>query len=129
MASKRKIKILEVSLENQGHDSRGNCLLIHGEVKKLKENTDDTAIQIINDYLEVNVIKSCIDRPHRLRSANEKSLIIVKFLSYNPRNLVFLNKKKLKNSDIVITEILNPQKRAYVKRLPKLRKKGLVYSN
>ena len=52
-----------------------------------------------------------------------------KFLSYNLRNLVFLNKKKLKDSGIVITEALTPQRRACVKRLTELRKKGLIHSN
>ena len=124
-----KIKTLEVGLENQAQYSRRNCLLIHGVVKKLNEDTDETAIQIFNDYLGVKVTKSCIDRSHRLRSANEKSPIIEKFLSYNLRNLVFLNKKKLKDSGIVITEALTPQRRACVKRLTELRKKGLIHSN
>ena len=57
-----KIKTLEESFENQAQYSRRNCLLIHGIVKKLNENTDETAIQIFKDYLGVNVTKSCIDR-------------------------------------------------------------------
>ena len=124
-----KIKTLEVSLENQAQHSRRNCLLIHGAVKKLNEDTDETAIQIFKDCLGVDVTKVCIDRSHRLGSANEKSPIIVKFLSYNLRNLVFQNKKKLKDLGIVITEVLTPHRRACVKRLTELRKKGLIYSN
>ena len=124
-----KIKTLEVSLENQAQYSRRNCLLILSVVKKLNEDTNETAIQIFKDYLGVNVTKSCIDRSHRLRSANEKSPIIVKLLSCNLRNLVFQNQTNLKDSGIVITEALTLQRKACVKRLTELRKKGLMHSN
>ena len=124
-----KIKTLEVSLENQVQYSRRNCLLIRGVVKKMNKDTNETAIQIFKDYLVVNVTKSCIGTSHRLKSANEKSPIIVKFLSYNLRNLVFLNKKKLKDLGIKITEALTLQKRACFKRLTELRKKRLIHSN
>ena len=116
-------------MENQAQFLRRNCLLIRGVVKNLNEDTVETAIQIFKDYLGVNVTKFCIDRSHRLRSANEKSTIIVKFLSYHLRTLVFQNKKKLKDSGIVITEALTPKRRACVKKLTELRKKGLIHSN
>ena len=64
--------------------------------------------------LEVNVSKPCIDTLHRLSSA-EKPLHC-EICEVHAKNLAFLN-KKLKDSGIVITEALSPQRRACVKRL------------
>ena len=131
--SKIKVETLQSAMVNQAQYSRRNCLIIHGEAVKSdsKEDTDQTAIKIFSEKLGINMTKSNLDRLHRLRSftGNRPSLIIVKFLSYNLRNQVFQNRKKLKGSGLVITKALTPQKRACVKRLTELRQQRLVLSN
>lgn len=100
--------------------SRRNCLLIHGIEENQSENTTNKAIDTF-DKLDINIDTKDIDRSHRLgrKSTNSTSNethkrkprpIIVKFVSYAQRNLVFRNKRKLKHSGISISENLTTRR-------------------
>ena len=70
----------------------------------------DAALHVFNGRLDVPVTPYCIDRSHRLGrfqpSSNKPRPVIVKFVSYETRRQVFLAKRRLKGSKIVITENL-----------------------
>ena len=70
-------------------------------------------IKIHGDIAQTTQKIQDIDRTHRLpgKKPNEKSRpIIVKFVRYNTRNLIFKNKKKLKGPRISITENLRAKR-------------------
>jgi len=126
--SEKKRQNLEIKLEAQAQYSRRNCLIIHGKSMESNEDTDKIAVDIFNKNLGVKITKEDIDRSHRLKTKNSIKPIIVKFVSYNSRNLVFQNKKKLKGCGLLITEALTAERRACIKRLAELRRKKAVLS-
>lgn len=93
---------------------RRNNLRVFGVVEKKGENTDTLLIDIFKNKLNVDVSLSDIDRSHRVGATQEPGPdgkikhrpIIVKFVSYRVRRLVFDNKKKLKGSSISVREDL-----------------------
>lgn len=102
--------------ENQQY-SRRNCLLLHGVPEMADEDATKVALQVFKEKLGVTIEESQIDRAHRIGNKKKKRTvanavkegtrpIIIKFVSYGPRNQVFSVKRKLKNSNIVITESL-----------------------
>ena len=119
-------KELEIELESQQQYSRRNCLLIHDMPPQSNENTDQTVIDFFDSHLGVSVVKSDLDRTHRLH--NPKSPIIVKFVHHNLKNAIFNNKKKLKGKNIFITESLTAKRMSCMKKLGVLRKSQLVHS-
>lgn len=100
--------------------SRRNCLLLHGISESNNETTDDIAINTIVEKLKVPIKSDDIDRTHRLGkkkqphdSATGDELrdrrprpIIIKFCSYAKRSQVFLAKRALKGTNMLITESL-----------------------
>lgn len=95
--------------------SRRNCLLLHGLAEKPNEDPHAAAIDIINGKLNVNLNSRDFDRAHRLgrpkRSMAEvvttgKRPIIIKFLRYQDRDLVWKAKRMLKDSGLLLTESL-----------------------
>ena len=111
---------VQVALEDQRQYTRRNMLLVHGvdEVQG-KEDTDQTVIKIFNDVLNVPIVKNDINRSHRLggKKANAKHRpIIVSFISYGQRKLVFDNKKKLKGTKTVVTESLTTSRYALLQK-------------
>ena len=126
--TKIKYEMLEAKLEKQAQYSRRNCLIIYGKPIEEKEDTDKIVVDLISNKLGVLITKSHLDRSHRLRSSNLINPIIVKFISYNIRNLIYQNKRKLKGSGITISEALTSERRALIKRLSVLRKDGLIQS-
>ena len=63
---------------------------------------------MLKDKLELEISKKDIDRSHRIGkpSPRKKRSIIVKFVGYNDRHKAYLDKKRLKDSGISITESL-----------------------
>ena len=95
---------VEATLEDQLQYSRRNQLIIHGVAETTgREDTDDTVIKIFKE-MDVEVTKKEINRSHRLGRSkqtdvggNEKKRpIIVSFISYQHKKLIYDNKKKLK---------------------------------
>lgn len=104
--------------------SRRNCIVIHG-IAETQSNEDcaDIARNLFLEKLNVDVPGDQICRAHRLGNINRSRTmadavkegrrpIIVKFVSYKYRSLVFYNKSKLKNTGILITESLTKKRLA-----------------
>ena len=72
-------------------------------------------MRICQSKLGLPIDRNCIDRSHRLgRMTGETSqkprAVIVKLTSYAPRNDIFMVKRKLKGSKIVVTENLTKRR-------------------
>ena len=82
-------------------------------------------INTLNEKLDLDITLRDIERTHGIRDLKETKgkicPIIVKFVRYNDRNIVFRNKKKLKGQKISITENLTKI------RMDKLRQAKEVY--
>uniref|UniRef100_A0A8D9E477 Uncharacterized protein n=1 Tax=Cacopsylla melanoneura TaxID=428564 RepID=A0A8D9E477_9HEMI len=116
---KDQLEKQETRLNHMEQYSRRNCLLIHGVREEDGAQTEDEcvamALQIFNANMQIAMNGSAIDRAHRIggsrdttRKKNPKKNrpIIVKFVSYFHRRLVFTQKSRLKASGIYITESL-----------------------
>ena len=62
--------------------------------------------------MKINITSNDITKMHRIdkKVENKSRPIIVKFLSYKPRKLVYDNKKKLKNTQKLITKSLTKRR-------------------
>lgn len=93
--------------------SRRNCALLHGVPETANENTDKIFMETIQQHLGVEVKLHDLDRSHRIgaaRSDGSGRPIIVKFARYNVRARVFREKRKFKNSGLMITESLTKRR-------------------
>lgn len=115
----KELASMAVDQEEQAQYSRRNCLVIYGIAEVSGENTDEVAMNFFKSKLDVDVSSKDIDRSHRLtskkRSTDESGrhhepstprALIVKFARYNVKQMVYSEKKKLKNSNIYIREHL-----------------------
>ena len=50
-----RIEELESKVDHQEQYSRKNCILIHGITENKRENTDQQAIDFINDNLDIKM--------------------------------------------------------------------------
>ncbi|KAL1449425.1 hypothetical protein WDU94_001934 [Cyamophila willieti] len=112
---KEQLEKQDARLNHLEQYSRRNCLLIHGVREEDGAQTEDEcvamALQIFNANMQIAVNGSSIDRAHRIGKKNPKKNrpIIVKFVSYYHRRLVFSQKSRLKSSGIYITESLTKE--------------------
>ena len=61
------VSSLEYRLDHQEQRSRNECLLIHGVVENMNENTDDLVLNVMNADLGLeNISMVNIQRSHRL---------------------------------------------------------------
>lgn len=94
--------------------SRRNCLLIHG----LEENNNEQLLNLVPEFLNrtlgTNLGPLDLDRTHRIgrKKTTGHRAIIVKFIRYQDRCMVFNNKKMLKGTKLGITESLCPKRMA-----------------
>ena len=109
-----RIEELENKIDRQEQYSRWNCILIHGIAENKEENTDQQAIDFINDNLDIKVNEIDIDRSHRIgrydKTKKKARPIIVKFARYNVTGRVFHEKRKLKGTGKTITESLTTKR-------------------
>ena len=108
-------KANDQSMVSEAHEqySRRNCLLIHGVAESHGESTDSLVIDTMKKHLAVNLSPNDLDRSHRLgprRSDGRARPIIIKFSCYNVRASVYAAKRKLKGSNLLITESLTRQR-------------------
>ena len=86
-----------------------NCLLVHGIPKEKAESTDGIVLNAINEYLEERLTVVDIERTHRLGKPKQNKKtprpIIIKFVRYNCRRRVFLNKKSLKTLEYLSQKV------------------------
>lgn len=116
-----KIRSQEVIIDDLEQYTRRNNLRFYGIPEKESENTDDTIRKIVGEKLGVKIDSEDICRSHRLGPKKKNSTtrddqlrprpIIVKFVRYNTRRLIFANKRKLKGTKITIREDLTNKKR------------------
>lgn len=113
---KQELDVQKVNLDRQEQYSRRNCIRIYGIPEDKGENTDDKVLSLFKNKMNLNVSIGDLDRTHRVgavpgdKSGTRSKLmhrpIIVKFVSYQARNLVFSNKKLLKGTGKIIREDL-----------------------
>jgi hypothetical protein len=109
---------VENALEDQLQYSRGNCLLIHGVDEEIgREDTDETVLKLCGK-IDVSISRIEIGRSHRLgRKVNgRKRPIIVKFLSYRQKKMLYDVKKRFKGQQIMITESLTKKRYALLQQ-------------
>ena len=63
---KVEVKNLEKKADDQEQYSRRNCLLIHGLDETEIVDTDEMALDVINNKLNIEMSQISIDRSHRL---------------------------------------------------------------
>ena len=109
-----RIEELESKIDSKKQYSRQNCLLIHGIAENEEENTDQQAIDFINDNLDIKIAEIDIDRSLRIgrygKAKKKARPIIVKFVRYVVRGRMFREKRKLKGSGKSITERLTTKR-------------------
>ena len=100
---------MKESIDAQQQYSRRNCLLLHGIEETKGEDTDNIVLEILNNDMDLNILKTALDCSHRIGNPKSKKKprpIIIKFVRYYDRRDVFMNKKCLKGTGKSITESL-----------------------
>lgn len=112
---KLHLQQVDNKLDEAEQYSRRNCLLLHGVPETPDEEPHAAAIAVLNGKLNAGLSIRDFDRAHRIgkpkRTAAEvvssgKRPIIIKFLRYQDRDVVWRNKRMLKDSGMLITESL-----------------------
>ena len=110
----KRIEELENKIDRQEQYSRRNCILIHGIAENKEENTDQQAIDFINENLDIRIDETDIDRSHRIarydKTKKKARLIIVKFARINVRGRVLREKRKLRCIGKTFTESLTTKR-------------------
>ena len=108
--SEERIQKLESSLNDQEQYSRRNCVRVFGVPERDNENTNQIVCDIATNQLGVSLAMADIDRSHRVGrrsepkggSASATSMkprpIIVKLTSYQHRQNLLRNRRKLKEN-------------------------------
>ena len=101
---------LKSDVENQEQYTRRNCFLVHGIPEEQGQSTDSIVLNAINEHLEEGLTEVDIEHTHRAGKSKQIKKkprpIIIKFVRYNYRCRILLNKKSPKNTGISITESL-----------------------
>ena len=96
-------------VKNQEQYTMRNCLLVHGIPKEKAESTDCIVLNAINEHLEERLTVVDIERTHRVGKAKQNKKtprpMIIKFVRYNCRRRVFLNKKSLKTLEYLSQKV------------------------
>ena len=75
-----KIEELESKIDRQEQYARRNCILIYGITENKDEDTDQQAMDFINDNLDIKIDQIDIDRSQRIgrydKTKKKASLII-----------------------------------------------------
>ena len=101
-------RALREELNTMEQYSRRNCLVVHGiPESETKEDCSDALQHVFNGKLNVSVAPQCIDRSHRRTKPRP---VIAKFVSYVTRRQVFSAKRRLKGTNIVVTENLTKRR-------------------
>ncbi|KAI4458092.1 l1 transposable element-related [Holotrichia oblita] len=134
-AYEQKVVSLEVKLAKAYEDidsleqySRLNNLRLYGIPETPNENTDVMVASICKDKLGITIPPESIDCSHRLgKVENGHRPIVVKFCVRNIKQSIYNNKRKLKNTKIVIREDLTKQRLALMKDVKK--RLGVAWTN
>ena len=129
-----EIDKLKTRVDDQEQRSRNECLLVHGMDESDEEDTDEVVLNIIKDNLNIEIDSTDIVRSHRLGPKKRSQIntratpsrprpIIIRFLSFKKRQVVYKAKSLLKGKNIIITENLTQHR--YQLYLAAKRKYGL----
>ena len=89
---------MDRSLDRHEQYSRRNCLLIHGMKENEKEDTEEVVIEFFEKEMKEKLSANDIDRSHRFGKKHTGSRprpIIIKFVRYNVRSVIFWKKNNL----------------------------------
>ena len=136
---KSKLNKVESRIEEQEQYSRRTSLRFHNVPVPTNDDgaiitpidTDGIVLKICNEKLKVHLNIYDIGRLHPIGEMRDgKISIIVRFLTYRQRNMVFSNKKRLKNNPdkIFIAENLTRHRYDLINRLNTLRNKEKIHS-
>ena len=70
-----KLGKLEESIDAQQQYSRRNCLLLHGIEETKGEDTDDLVLEVLNDDMGLNILKTALDHSHRIGNPKIKKKV------------------------------------------------------
>ena len=126
---------LTTELDTLEQYSRRNCLVLHGVPSDV--NAERAVLDLCNTKLGIAIGPDCIDRTHRLgapdSSAHNEGArpqpIIVKFTSYRARQDVFMAKRRLKGTKVVITENLTKRRIELLNRAKGLRNVNAAWTS
>ena len=88
------------------------------------EYTDDLVLETLNEKMHVDVTPSDLDRTHRIgqkKASSNKPRAVIKFICYNTRKRMFLNKKLLERTQVSVTESLTAKRIRILKEARKKR--------
>ena len=126
-----KFQSIEYAVEEQEQYSRRTCLRFHN-IPPTVTDTDQEVIDICKNHLKIDISTADIGRSHFVGKANlaGKRQIIVRFLSYRKRALVYTHKRRLKNNPrkIFISEDLTMYRRSIVNSLIDLQKNKVIHA-
>ena len=134
-----RVSVLEHELEEQQQYSRRTSLRFNSVKLPTNEegniefpvDTDSLVLNICNDNLEQPITINDIGRTHTIGKITEgKASIIARFISYRKRQMVYSNKRKLKDhpDGTFISENLTRQRFQIIRKLNHFRKKGDINS-
>ena len=134
-----KIGELEVRLESQEQYSRRTSLRFHNLTVPVNDrgfikhpvNTDQLVLDVCNTKMGLELTEADISRYHVIGQVrNGKSQVIVRFISYRTRHMVYSRKKFLKNdtNGIFITENLTQYRTTLVKKLAQLKYRDQIHA-
>ncbi|GFR95244.1 hypothetical protein ElyMa_006269700 [Elysia marginata] len=117
----KRLKTLEDKMDDVEARSRRNNIFVHGLPPDNEHETWDDCEKVvrkmINSHLEIDDASIQIDRAHRLRSNNGTGAIIVRIAHYKDKENIMKNKKKLKDTNIHISDDYTPRIREIRRKL------------
>lgn len=89
-------------------ESKRNNIRIFNMKEKNNENTTQEVINLLNSKLPININNNDIEICHRIGRTIDNKIrgIFIKFSNYQTRQEIYLNKKLLKGSGVIIREDL-----------------------
>lgn len=113
--------VLSKKLEDQEQYSRRNSIRVFGLPENKDEDIEHAVLAVFNTKMQASCKPEHIDRVHRvgrrpINNDNTKSRpVIVKFISYKYRDIVFKNKRTLRGTGITIKEDLSTTRLSLLK--------------
>ena len=110
------VEKLSAQVDNNEQHNRNDCLLLHGIPEKSRELPNESKnlfVKSVNENLGLNISTDAIHRAHRLgkkRQNGKPRPIIARFLNFEARNEIYLNKKKFRGKPISVTENLTAKR-------------------
>jgi hypothetical protein len=118
----------DMRIDGLAQYSRRNNIRITGVPETREEDVTATTVKLLNDKLGVPILPADIDRCHRVgRPASSANLrhdgvirhrqIIVKFISYQKRSAIIVNRRKLSGTGIAVHEDLTRKRHLFFRQM------------